>query len=122
LGNEDLGGFMERLYRVFPWPEDPATWARRVEEGSRLFERLLGHEWLSSLEGKGRVRILDLMGGTGVGGGTLALALGRRGVRAEVVVVDVRRSALTRRRSGVQIPAGPPFWILSMYFKYPSFE
>jgi len=35
-----------------------------------------------------------LMGGTGVGGGALALALGRRGVRVEVTVADVRRSAL----------------------------
>jgi SAM-dependent methyltransferase len=94
LGDGDISEFMERLYKVFPWPEDPSTWARRVEEGSRLFESLLGHEWLSSLTSRGRVRILDLMGGTGVGGGALALALGRRGVKAEVVVVDVRRSAL----------------------------
>lgn len=27
---------MERLYRVFPWGEDPESFKRRVEEGERL--------------------------------------------------------------------------------------
>ncbi|MEB3859718.1 MAG: class I SAM-dependent methyltransferase, partial [Desulfurococcales archaeon] len=95
------GGFgdeMERFYRVFPWEEDRDFFKRRVEEGRRLFEDLLGHEWLSPLQGMGEVRILDVMGGTGIGGASLALALLGRGVEARVTVLDVRASALELAR------------------------
>ncbi len=96
MGNS--GDLMERVYRVFPWREDPESFKRRVEEGVGLFESLLGHEWLQRLTRKGRVRVLDVMGGTGVGGVSLALALGKRGVEAEVTVLDVRESALAKAR------------------------
>ncbi len=95
---EGLEDSMERLYRVFPWREDPESFKRRVEEGVRLFDALLGHEWLAHLTGNTRVKILDVMGGTGVGGVSIALAFRKRGVEPEVTVLDVRESALELAR------------------------
>ena len=89
---------MEAIYSVFPWPEDEESYKRRVEEARERFTALLGHEWLSSTAGKSRVRVLDLMGGTGVGGVGMALALSRLGTVVDVTVVDARESALARAR------------------------
>lgn len=89
---------IERLYRIFSWPENSETFRHRVEEGVELFDRLLAHEWLAHIKGRGKVRVLDAMGGTGVGGVSLALALKRYGVESGVTVLDVRGSALELAR------------------------
>ena len=95
---EDRSSLMERLYSLIPWPEDLGSFRRRVEEGVGRFRAILRHEWLSHLPGKGRVRVLDAMGGTGVGGVSLSLALREAGAEPELTVLDVRGSALELAR------------------------
>ncbi len=92
---------MERFYRVFPWREDPESFKARVEEGKKLLGGLLGHPWLSRFKHRGKVRVLDAMGGIGVGGASVALALKEQANVAdvEVTVLDVRESALKRASS-----------------------
>lgn len=84
---------------MFPWREDWEAFRRRVEEGVGLFRGLLGHEWLARVLAGGRVRVLDAMGGTGVGGVALALALAERGVGVDLAVLDLRRGALEAARA-----------------------
>jgi len=94
-GLEDL----ELFYEVFRWPEDPESLWRRLEAARRDFSELLRHEWLSRLLEKGRVRVLDAMGGAGVAGVALALELRERGVGGvELYVLDARATALERAR------------------------
>ncbi len=95
---EDRSSLMERLYRLISWQEDPESFKRRVEEGVERFRALLGHEWLSHIPGKGKVRVLDAMGGTGVGGISLSLALREAGADPELTVLDVRGPALELAR------------------------
>ena len=96
MESDELHGKMSRLYEVFPWSEDRDTVSRRVEEGVSKFRCLLGHEWASHLLSRRRVSIVDAMGGVGVGGIALALALRSEGVESSLTVVDVRRNALER--------------------------
>ncbi len=92
-----LGDHLSRLYSIWPWPADP--WSEegraRYEEAIKKFRSLLEHEWLSRLVGDRRtVRVLDVCGGTGIGGVALGKALSSRGLGVELTVVDLRREAL----------------------------
>ncbi|MCE4622498.1 MAG: class I SAM-dependent methyltransferase [Desulfurococcales archaeon] len=85
---------MERFYKVYPWSEDPESAKRRIEHGVDLFRKAVEHEWLSHLVKRRRVKILDLMGGTGIGAIALALALKETGVESDITIADLRESAL----------------------------
>ncbi len=92
-----MGERLEELYRLVPWPEDP-----RSEEGKRRYvealsqmRKLLGHEWLKQLlESRRKVSVLDVCGGTGIGGVALARALQEAGVEVDLTILDLRRNAL----------------------------
>ena len=91
--SEDLS----RLYRLVRWPEDP--WSKegraRYERALERFRSLREHEWISDVTGRGTVRVLDLCGGTGIGGVALAKALSEAGAKAvELTVADLRSDAL----------------------------
>ncbi|MEM2005322.1 MAG: hypothetical protein QW705_08060 [Zestosphaera sp.] len=63
--------YLERLYRVFPWVEDPSTpeGSRRYQDTVSEFERVIEHTWFKELVGGRReLRLVDLCSGTGVGG------------------------------------------------------
>lgn len=88
---------LEDIYRVIPWPEDP--WSEegrsRYEEGLKRFKKLVSHEWISSLAStRNCIRVLDVCGGTGIGGIALAKALMESGKSVELTITDLRKSAL----------------------------
>ena len=72
---------------------------RRFEEAYEVFRRVLEHEWFEELlRNRSRVRVLDICGGTGIGGVALAKALLERGRGVELVINDLRSSALEKAR------------------------
>jgi predicted O-methyltransferase YrrM len=90
---------LEDIYRVVPWPEDP--WSEkgreRFEKALKRFKKLISHEWIGSLSSsRSRVRILDVCGGTGIGGIALAKTLTESGKIAELTITDLRKSALQK--------------------------
>ncbi|PCN50639.1 hypothetical protein B6U99_03205 [Candidatus Geothermarchaeota archaeon ex4572_27] len=92
---------LERVYSVFPWPEDPFSdvGRRRYEIALREMGELLDHPWLKeAIEQRERLHILDLCGGTGIGGVALAKKVAERGREARLTVVDLRREALETAR------------------------
>ncbi len=92
-GLEEL---LERVYEILPWGDDlrdPKV-RSRFEESMNDFKRLLDHEFLKNIVGKSTVRIVDVCGGGGIGGIALAKVLAGKGVRVELIVNDLRESAL----------------------------
>lgn len=89
---------LEILYRLLSWPEDPESIRKRIDDGRNKFKALIKHEWLSGIARRQRMRILDLMGGTGVGSISLALTLKEQGISSEITIVDLRESALETAR------------------------
>ncbi|MDW8034014.1 MAG: methyltransferase domain-containing protein [Nitrososphaerota archaeon] len=88
---------LEEIYGTMPWPEDP--WSKegrsRYEEALERFKRLTSQEWISSLISKrSRISILDICGGTGIGGIALAKALSESGKHVDLKITDLRKSAL----------------------------
>lgn len=81
---------------MFPWVEDPFSpgGRARYETALKFFRQLLEHEWLKELLPRGELSLLDICGGTGVGGVALAKALAERGVKVRITVCDLRESAL----------------------------
>jgi len=97
MGRKPLGERLEELYGLVQWVEDP-----RSEEGMRKYlealdrvRKLLEHDWFKKLlESRRRVSVLDVCGGTGIGGVALAKVLDEEGVEVELTALDLRRSAL----------------------------
>ena len=90
---------MERLYRVFPWVEDPFTakGLSRYRSTVSDFRVLATHEWFGELVSRRReLRLVDLCSGTGIGGVALAKVLTDLGVRVSLTLVDLRQEALAR--------------------------
>lgn len=92
----DEAARLSRFYSVFPWAEDPYSdeGRGRFEGALKDMEVLLGCEALRSLLGKGEVRVLEVCGGTGIGGAALCRALSSRGVSVDLLVTDLRVEAL----------------------------
>jgi hypothetical protein len=91
---------LENLYRISPWPEDLAGGGkRRFEEAYKVFSDIIEHRWFRDLLLSRRsILILDLCGGVGVGGISLAKVLVERGFDARVIINDLRSSALEKAR------------------------
>ena len=92
------GERLEKIYSVFPWPEDlhSVEGRRRFEEACSVFREVIEHPWVRSILGKQRIRVLDVCGGTGIGGIALAKVLIERGLGIELVINDLRASALDK--------------------------
>ncbi len=86
---------MKRFYSLFPWPED-LTGAGRERFGRALgyFGEVVKHPFFS----RGSFRVLDLMGGVGIGGVALCKVLKEAGKGIELTVLDLRKEALSRAR------------------------
>ncbi len=106
-GEPEYARVLEKLYSTRMWPEDleSAEGRSRFNEAYKVFSKLISHDWFKSLlEGKSRIKLLDVCGGTGIGGLALAKALIDSGVEVELFVNDLRRSALEKaRRYGKQL-------------------
>ncbi len=93
-----MSEYMERLYRVYPWPDNPYTeeGGKRFLESVEVFKKITYHEWVRDLvSSRKRIRIVDVCGGGGIGGVALAKVIGEKyGVETELTIVDLRRDAL----------------------------
>lgn len=87
---------LERMYRVYKFPEDPFGEGRpRYEQALREASRILDHEWVREVVGSSdRISLMDLCGGTGIGGVAFAKKLIGMGKSVELIIVDLRESAL----------------------------
>jgi len=101
---------LEKLYRLFPWPEDPSSpeGRARYESAVSFFRELLGHPWLSELVSSPELSIVDVCGGTGIGGVALAKVLSEKGSGVRLFVVDARESALRLAESFGRAELGVP--------------
>ncbi len=93
--------YFEKLYSVFRWAEDIRTGRgrKRFEESLSRFRELVKHPWVKEvLKDKEELVILDVCGGTGIGGIALAKVLQEAGMDVELIVNDVRGSALEKAK------------------------
>lgn len=91
--------YLERLYRVFPWVEDPFTseGLKRYQDTVSEFKSVVEHRWFKELvRGRRELKLVDLCSGAGVGGIALARVLMDLGVGVGLVLVDLRRDALSK--------------------------
>ena len=87
---------LELVYEVFPWHEDLSLTEgyERFKEALDDFRKVLDHELVRSVIDRGFVRVVDICGGGGIGGIALAKVLSEKGVKVDLVVNDLRSSAL----------------------------
>ncbi len=87
---------LEKLYDMEIWPEDPYS-----EEGRRRYDRalehmrkLIKHPFIKEVSKARPLRVLELCGGTGIGGVALAKALSEEGIEVDLLITDLREKAL----------------------------
>ncbi len=100
MSQREWGERLERLYRIFPWPEEMGSerLADRLREARRYFGILATHPWVKEAVRGGEATIADVCGGVGVGGVALASVLRGLGTNTRLIVVDLRRTALERAK------------------------
>ncbi|ADM27478.1 methyltransferase type 12 [Ignisphaera aggregans DSM 17230] len=90
--------YMEKLYRLFPWPENPyeEEGRARYQEALEYMARVVEHGWIRERVGdRDRISIVEYCSGTGIGGIALARILREKyGVAIDLLLIDLRRSAL----------------------------
>ena len=94
---KDFQEKLEKLYSIIKWIEnlDLPVGQKRFEKSIRIFNNLLNHAWISKLLGKLKtVKILDICGGTGLGGIALSKVLVDAGYNVKLYINDIRRDAL----------------------------
>ena len=105
--SHELSKELSRFYSIFGWPEDPYSVAgkERFKVAIEKMRKLVEHEYLKELVGtKDVIKILELCGGTGIGGVALAKVIKDLGKSVELMVTDLREEALaTARRWGSEV-------------------
>ncbi len=87
---------MRKFYSLFPWPEDPEGAGReRYGRALKYFREVVEHPFF---HGRGSFRVLDLMGGVGIGGVALCRVLKEAGKDVELTVLDLRGDALFKAK------------------------
>jgi len=93
---------LEKLYKILPWPEDPSTKEgyNRFVESVNVFKKVVRHEWFNELvKGRSKINIIDVCGGTGIGGVALGKVLkDDLGLDIALTIIDVRESALSKAK------------------------
>ena len=77
----------EKLYSVVRWVEDlhTAEGKSRFEKSIEVFKKIMEHSWVKELiERKRSVTVLDICGGTGIGGIALTKILQDLGVKVDL--------------------------------------
>ena len=93
----DLADLLSVVYELGIWPEDPRSEAGRARFKSalRIFRKVLEHEWVKNLLNKRqKIRIIEICGGTGIGGVGLAKVIQEKGLDIELYITDLREDAL----------------------------
>jgi len=93
----ELQEILSRFYSIFPWTEDPYSkeGKERFENTLKFMEQLVNHRWLRDLLSKKSViRVLEICGGTGIGGVALAKILMDKGINVYLLITDLRKAAL----------------------------
>ncbi len=99
MSHDSSEELMEKAYSILRWPEDIRTKESkaRLEESLNRFRELIKHDWIRrAIEGKARIVLVDLCGGTGIGGIALAKVLAEDGVAVDLIVNDIRETALRK--------------------------
>lgn len=99
--SRELSRKLSRFFSMFGWPEDPYA-----EEGRERFKtalekmrNLVEHEYLKELVStRDTIKVLELCGGTGIGGVALAKVIKDLGKSVELTVTDLREDALAKAR------------------------
>ncbi len=87
---------MNKLYSIFPWPEDP-EFHERGETSLKLAEKTLQHKFLANLlEHRALIKIADICSGTGLGGYVFSKLLLEKGYKIQLTLIDIRAQALTK--------------------------
>jgi hypothetical protein len=64
---------LKKIYTLFRWPEDLSKEGKeRYERALEEFGKIISHRWIEEVLRRGKVRIVDICSGTGVGGIALA--------------------------------------------------
>jgi len=89
-----------RFYSLGIWPEDPYSGQgkKRYETALKDMETLLSNKRLQKLIEKREVKVLEVCGGTGIGGIALSKVLTNRGISVDLLVTDLRGEALEAAR------------------------
>ncbi|MEM2854735.1 MAG: class I SAM-dependent methyltransferase [Desulfurococcaceae archaeon] len=91
--------YMEKLYKLYPWAEDPSTTEglKRYKDAVSELEVVTKHKWFKELiDWRRELKVIDLCSGTGIGGIALAKVLVNLGIRISLTLVDLRREALNK--------------------------
>lgn len=94
-------GNLERLYSIIKWVEDLHTdeGRKRLKASIDVFRKIKEHRWFKELVSKKRkIKLLDVCGGTGIGGLALAKTLLEIGLEIDLVVNDLRKDALSKAK------------------------
>ncbi len=84
---------MKKFYSLFPWPEDLEGAGReRYSRAIGYFKEVVKHPFFS----KGSFKVLDLMGGVGIGGVALCKVLKEAGKEVQLTILDLRGDALSK--------------------------
>jgi len=94
-----IGGVsnLSEFYKILGWPEDPYSDAgrKRFENALKFMEILTKHRWIRNILNKRKViKILDVCGGTGIGGIALTKILLDKGFKVDLFIADLREDAL----------------------------
>jgi hypothetical protein len=97
MSNEQgLDARLDNLYEIFPRPEDPykPEGRERYESALKYIRELLGHKFFEDILEKKEVSVLDVCGGTGIGGVALKGTV-RKGCKGSVNSPRPARSGVT---------------------------
>ncbi len=102
------GFSIDRYYELLKWPEDPGDpHARnRFQTIRNYFKNILSREFFNEIIGREEVRVLDLMGATGIAGVALLSAINdivEEKKKFKLTVLDLRRKQLTRARRWIEL-------------------
>ncbi len=107
---------LSELYRLMKWPDDPRVGRGRVrlERAVERFKRLLAHEWVKELASRGKLRVLEVCAGRGLGGIAFAKAAAEAGCEVEITLTDLREDALRDAREVVKELLGKEARVLKL--------
>jgi len=95
MSRDRLGEF----YGLNIWPMDPDTEAGRArfKEAMEKFMELMRHEFFKGILSKNdEIKILEVCGGSGIGGCALARVLEKNGINVSLCVTDIREEDLEK--------------------------